>query len=200
MKKYRLLLLFLLLGVFSFAQNSSLNIQVGTGAPYLFESKDQTVDINYSSTFTFQSGWIYQPKDFYFDLHINLQYLNSKIKGTNWESFNLIDGEITSLTTSILLEKMTNNKKLNFGYSFGLGFTVENLIEDLNFRIKEERNFMTFTIEPIISYSLSEKVSLRLSPKLLWLDPIKSFESADHYYIGGEDITILLQVGINMKL
>ncbi len=59
---------------------------------------------------------------------------------------------------------------------------------------------MTFTIEPIISYNLSEKVSLRLSPKLLWFDPIKSFEYPEHYYIGGEDITILLQIGINMKL
>jgi len=200
MKKISLLILFMTLGVLSFAQNSSLNIQFGTGTPYLYESNDPTVDIKYSSTLTFQSGWIYHPKDFYFDLHFNFQYLNSKINGLNWKTLNFIDGEISSFTTSLLLEKMTNNEKWNFGYSFGMGVTFENLIEDLNSRNKEERSFMTFTIEPIMAYDLSEKVTLRLSPKLLWFDPIKSFESPNHYYIGGEDITMLLQIGLNLKL
>ena len=185
---------------FSRAQSSSINIQAGSGLPYFFESHDETVDIGYSSTVALQSGWCYQPQDFYFAWRLNFQFVNSRINGDNWETTMPVKGEISSLTTSLLLEKMTSNPKWNVGYAFGFGYTFENYIEDLNLREGEQRNFLSVTAEPVISYRISEVTSLRFSPKLLWFDPIKSLGPKENWYIGGEDLSLLFQVGVNFRL
>jgi hypothetical protein len=109
-------------------------------------------------------------------------------------------GEVTTVTTSLLLEHLKENKKLNLGYNFGFGLTRENYRTD-SFRLNSSdvRNYMSITLSGLMSYKVSERSSIRLTPSLLWTDPINSFQS-DNWYNGREDISVLVQLGYTYKL
>lgn len=193
-------LAFFLTGIMCHSQKSSVVMQAGSGMSYFFESNDDNLNVKYSSTISTGVSWLYRPEDFYFDWNINMQYLSSLINGDNWENNIPLDGVINSLSVSLLLEKMTSNSRWNVGYAFGGGFTFESLIREKYLKVKEERSFLSVTIEPILSCKVSQRLTLRLSPKLLWFDPINSLGPNEEWTTAGEDLQVLFQMGLKVDL
>jgi hypothetical protein len=195
---FALLLGFSLIGK---SQSFDIGFGLGTGTSYIFESKDESVDIDYALPFSAFASLKYIPQSSYFDYKLNFQFINTGIVGRNWESGRPIDGEVSSFTTSLLLEHLNDNKTWNFGYNFGFGYTTENYIEDLDKRsLSYFRKFMSITISGLLSVKVSEKLSLQLIPSFIWTDPVNSFRSADKWYIAGEDLNFLAQIGISYRL
>jgi hypothetical protein len=183
------------------AQNVEVGFGFGTGATYIFENQDKNVDVSYSAPFSNYAHITYSPEDSYFDLKMNFQYLNSGIEGKNWKTESPIKGEVSSFTSSLMLEHLTNNQTWNFGYNFGFGYTVENYIESFEFGTPSAyRRFMSATVSALLSANISERVSIQLSPSLLWSDPANSFRSSDNWKVAGEDLNFLTQLGFVYKL
>ena len=168
----------------------------------MFENADNNIDIDYSLPISSYLDLKYSKPDSYFGLKLKLQYLNSAIEGRNWKSSNEpIDGDVTSLTSMILLEHLKENSKWNFGYNFGFGYTHQEFRQDLiNLSPVVDRNFMSVSSSGIISSKLNNNLALQLEPTLLWTDLVGSFRESDKWQIGGEDVSILMQIGIKYKI
>ncbi len=112
-----------------------------------------------------------------------------------------INGDVTSLTSLILLEHLKDNNKWNLGYNFGFGYTHQNFRQDLtNSSSGMEINFMSANISGIISSKLNNNLSLQLEPSLLWTDPVGSLRTSDKWQIAGEDLHLLIQLGFTYKI
>ena len=59
---------------------------------------------------------------------------------------------------------------------------------------------MSVNLSGIISSKLNENLTLQLEPTLLWTDPVNSFRESDKWEIAGEDLSILMQIGIKYKI
>lgn len=184
------------------SQNVEVGFGLGTGAAYMIENGDRNVDIDYSLPFSSYLDLKYSRPDSYFGVKLKFQYLNAGIKGENWKSFNEpIDGDVTSLTSLILLEHLKEENKWNFGYNFGFGYTHQEFRQDLmNLSPGVESNFMSVNVSGIISSKLTEKLALQIEPTLLWTDPVGSFRHSDKWQIAGEDVSILIQIGVKYKI
>lgn len=184
------------------SQNLEVGFGLGTGSAYIFENADSSIDIDYSAPFSSYLDLKYSKPDSYFGLKLKFQYLNAGIEGKNWKSSNEpIDGDVTSLTSMILLEHLKEQNKWNFGYNFGFGYTHQEFRKDLiNLSPVVDRNFMSFNFSGIISSKLNENLALQLEPTLLWTDPVSSFRESDKWEIAGEDLSILMQIGIKYKI
>ncbi len=184
------------------SQNLEVGFGLGTGSAYMFENTDSGIDIDYSAPFSSYMDLKYSKPDSYFGLKLKFQYLNAGIEGKNWKSSNEpIDGDVTSLTSMILLEHLKEKNKWNFGYNFGFGYTHQEFRQDLiNLSPVVDRNFMSINFSGIISSKLNENLALQLEPTLLWTDPVSSLRESDKWEIAGEDLSILMQIGIKYKI
>ena len=203
MRKITIVILFFLIATLEGkSQNLEVGFGLGTGSAYLFENNDSDVNIDYSAPFSSYMDLKYSKPDSYFGLKLKFQYLNAAIEGRNWKSSNEpIDGDVTSLTSMILLEHLKENKQWNFGYNFGFGYTHQEFRQDLiNSSPIVDRNFMSVNLSGIISSKLNENLALQLEPTLLWTDPVNSFRESDKWEIAGEDLSILMQIGIKYKI
>lgn len=181
------------------AQSLSAGFEFGTGSSYMGENFESGNQIDFRASMTTGLNLKYTPHDSYFGLRLNVLYVSTLFYGHGlWNS--KYDGEISTVTTSILLEHLNEYKKINFGYNLGFGITRENYSsQELWNRRSEVRNFMSISIGGILSYSLSERSNLNLSPSLLWTDPVNTFRT-NNWYSGGEDISALIQLGYTYKL
>ena len=184
------------------SQNLEVGFGLGSGSAYIFENADSNIDIDYSAPFSSYLDLKYSNTESYFGLKLKFQYLNSGIKGRNWKSSNeRIDGDVTSLTSMILLEHLKEKNKWNFGYNFGFGYTHQEFRQDLiNLSPVVDRNFMSINFSGIISSELYENLALQLEPTLFWTDPVASLRESDKWQIAGEDLSILMQIGIKYKI
>ena len=203
MKKIIFLIIFTII---SFTEGKSQNLElgfgIGSGTTYLIENSDNGVNIDYSTPFSSYVDLKYSKPEKYFGAKLRFQYLNTGIKGTSWknDSYN-IDGEVTSLTTMILLEHLKSDGNWNFGYNFGLGYTNQTFRPDLtNSSDQILSNYMSFNFGGIISRNINENFLLRIEPSVLWTDPINSFRNSDKWQIAGEDISLLIQFGLVYRI
>ena len=177
MRKITIVILFFLIATLEGkSQNLEFGFGLGTGSAYLFENNDSDINIDYSAPFSSYMDLKYSKPDSYFGLKLKFQYLNAAIEGRNWKSSNEpIDGDVTSLTSMILLEHLKENKQWNFGYNFGFGYTHQEFRQDLiNSSPIVDRNFMSVNFSGIVSSKLNENLALQLEPTLLWTDPVNS--------------------------
>ena len=198
--------LFLFLTLLSFTKGKSQNIEVGfgigSGSAFLIENADSGIDIDYSTPFSSYVDLKYSKSENYFGAKVRLQYLNSGIKGTNWKNNRLeIDGEVTSLTTLLLLEHLNSDKNWNLGYDFGFGYTNQTLRPNLINALNEiDANYMSLHFGGIVNKKIDESFSFQIKPSVLWTDPVNSFRNNDKWQIAGEDISLLLQFGVVYKI
>lgn len=181
------------------AQSLSAGFEFGTGSSYMGENFESGNQIDYNASITTGLNLKYTPTDAYFGLRFNVLYVSTRFTGNGTRNYTY-SGEVSTLTTSILLEHLNQTKKLNFGYNCGMGITKEDYsTQQLWNGRSDTRNFMSISIGGILSYSLSENSSLNLTPSLLWTDPVNTFRP-DHWYRGGEDISALIQLGYTYRL
>ena len=184
------------------AQDLEVGFGMGTGAAYMYEHNDSSIDIDYSLPFSSYLDLKYSKPDSYFGLKLKFQYINAGIEGRNWKNSNEpIDGDVSSLTSMILLEHLKDGNKWNFGYNFGFGYTRQEFRRDLiNLSPAVVSNFMSVNFSGIISSKLNENLTLQMEPTLFWTDPVGSLRDSDKWQIAGEDVSILMQVGIKYKI
>lgn len=177
-----------------FAQNFSVGFDFGAGSSYIGADIDGQEYLNFKAGVTSQVHFKYQPKDAYFGVRLNYQYVNTVFENANYW-YNYGDGDITTSTTSLLLEHLNNEKKWNVGYHFGMGLTRE-VVQ--NYAYGDNRsyanNFMSMTVGGILNYSIGEVSGIRLTTTALWTDPINTFRP-DNWETGREDISLLFSLG-----
>jgi hypothetical protein len=203
MKKIALIIILVLI---SFTEGKSQSFElgygVGSGTTYLIENSDNGINIDYSTPFSSYIDLKYYKPEKYFGIKLRFQYLNTGIKGRSWKGFSSdIDGEVTSLTTMILLEHLNSNKKWNLGYNFGIGYSNEKFKQDFNNGpYNVESNYMSINFSGILNKKINENFSFQIEPSLLWTDPVNSLRNRDKWQIAGEDISLLIQLGITYKI
>ncbi|MDT0676711.1 hypothetical protein [Autumnicola musiva] len=203
MKKITLLLTFVLLSFTKGkAQTFELGFGIGSGTAYLVENLDDGIDIDYSTPLSSYVDLKYSKSDKYFGAKLRLQYLNAGIRGSNWKGLNYnINGEVTSLTTLILLEHLKCNSKWNSGYNFGLGYTNQTFKPDLVNSINNiESTYLSINISGILNRKINENFSFQIEPNLMWTDPINSLRNREKWQIAGEDISMLIQLGLTYRI
>ncbi|GHA51658.1 hypothetical protein GCM10007103_35160 [Salinimicrobium marinum] len=202
MKKITFIIIFILI---SFTEGKSQNLElgfgIGTGTAYIIENSDSGINIDYSTPFSSYVDLKYSKSENYFGAKVRFQYLNSGIKGTNWKNNSFeIDGEVTSLTTFILLEHL-ESENWNFGYNFGFGYSNQILRPDsINSSNEIVSNYMSFHLGGILNKRINENFSFKVEPSVLWTDPVNSFRNSDKWQIAGEDISLLLQFGVIYRI
>jgi hypothetical protein len=176
------------------AQSISTGFQFGIGSSYIVENIESGSQFNYEPSFTTGFNFKYVPNEAYFGIKLNLLYVSTTYNGLTFRNVPY-NGEVSSITTSLLLEHLNETKKWNWGYNFGMGFTREDFITNSFFsNAPKRRNFMSISVAGILSYKISEQSSLTLTPTILWTDPINTFRF-NNWYSGGEDASVLFQFG-----
>jgi len=184
------------------SQTFEVGFGMGSGTTYLMENLDNGINIKYSVPFSSYIDLKYAAAGKYFGAKLRFQYLNTGIQGNDWKNPGLaIDGEVTSLTTLILLEHLNSDQKWNFGYNFGFGFTNQQFRPDLiNSSNAIESSFMSLSVSGILNKKINENFSFQIEPNLLWTDPVNSLRSNEKWQIAGEDISLLIQIGLVYKI
>jgi len=198
-------LLFLLLtATFSKAQKLDFSISSGTGKTYIFESLDKNVNVNYSMPLSLLTEVKYTPKDKKWGLKLRIHNVQSTVVGENWINKTPLDGYINSTTTSLLLEKEIQRKKLSFGYNFGFGLTREHL-QPLQFFNSNDRttNYTSFTLGGHLSYKINQNFDFQILPIIVWQDPFKTIgvlTGKRRANLAMEDLSMFLNFGLKYKL
>ena len=182
-----------------YAQSISTGFQFGIGSSYIVENIESGSQFNYEPSFTTGFNFKYTPNEAYFGVKLNLLYVSTTFNGLSFRNIPY-DGEVSSITTSLLLEHLNETKKWNWGYNFGMGITREDYATNSFFsNASGIRNFMSISVAGVLSYKISEQSSLTLTPTILWTDPINTFRF-NHWYRGGEDASVLFQFGYTYQL
>jgi hypothetical protein len=203
MKKISLLILMLFIfSPESKSQHLEVGFGLGSGGAYLIEANDKAIDISYALPFSSYLDLKYTPAESYFGLKFRFQYLNAGIEGENWKNVNEpIDGDVSSLSTMLMLEHLKDDQTWNLGYNFGVGYTHQSFRQDLtNLTPALESQFMSFLFSGLLSRTINDQLAIQLEPGLLWTDPVGSFRSSEEWQIAGEDLSLLLQVGVSYTL
>ena len=188
---------FMLITNLAVSQGFDLALSFGTGMNNIVERYDNTINIKYSLPFSTTYEIKYVLNDAYFYPNLKFAYINSSISGTNWETNTNIDGEVSSLTTYLLLEHFKENKSINQGYNFGLGYTSENYIENLERgKQSESRKFISVLVSTFLAHKFTDKITAKLEANIIWADPVNTFRGKSKWYIAGEDISFLIYLGI----
>lgn len=203
MKKIALITLIVIFTNFNGnAQHLEIGFGLGTGATYLIENGDESVDINYAAPFSSYIDLKYSKEDRYFGVKVRFQYTNTGIEGEDWKISNgEIDGEVAALTTMFLLEHVSTKRSWNFGYNFGVGYTRERIrqrLKDSPFSV--ESKYLSFNASGIVSKKIGKNLIFRIEQVFLWTDPINSLRGKTYWQIAGEDISAFIQLGITYKI
>lgn len=188
------------------AQSIDAGFSSGTGAIYIIENQDKNININYGSPLIVAADIKFTPQNSFFGIKLKYLNLNASLNGDDWQNLNNqslfvknFEGTIENSTLSVHLEHISDNKKINIGYNFGLGQTKEKINFDKKGVNKIENEFFILNFGGIIKYSINSKVSLKFEPSFQWNDPINSLHP-ERYRMGSEDINLLFQFGVNYKL
>lgn len=205
MKKF--LFILILIAFFNTnAQQIEVGFTTGTGAIYMIENRDKSIDLNYAAPIIVAADIKFTPENAYFGIKLKYQNINGSLQGDNWQRINSqslfvnkFDGYIENSSFLVLLEHINQKSKLNIGYNFGIGQTNERINFDKKGLNKIENNFFILNLGGLIKYNLNSKTSLKFEPSFQWNDPINTLYS-ERYKMGGEDINLLFQFGISYKL
>lgn len=206
MRKHVLLLLILHFYISSHAQDWNIGFSIGSGSVYVIENTDKAVDSNFGMPSLFSAYVKYLPEEAYFGLKLKYLNLNANLSGEDWQNLSqsmfpsTLDGFIENRTLLLQLERLQlSNPKFNVGYSFGVGLTNEVIALDRQGQQAFDSAFSVVSFSGVFSYTLNKKFSLHIEPSLLWNDPLRSFNRSN-YRMGGEDLHLLVEVGINYRL
>ena len=180
------------------AQIFSADFDFGAGSSYIVENIQSSDQFQYNPSFAMKGAITYTSLDSYFGIKLQLLHVSTTFDGTSgWYNYY---GEVNTFTTSLLLTHINNTKKWNFGYNFGLGYTLEDYQSN---RYKEYQNdlrrYMSITASGIVSVKTGDRFNVKLTPTVLWTDPINSFRT-ENWYSAREDVSVLLLIGFEYRL
>ena len=108
---------------------------------------------------------------------------------------------MSSLTTMLMLEHLKEDSTWNIGYQFGVGYTRQSFRQDLtDLSPVIESWYMSLAFSGLLSRKINDKFAVQLEPGLLWTDPVGSLRSSEQWQIAGEDLSVLVQLGVRYTL
>lgn len=182
------------------AQSFEIGAGAGTGAFYMIENADDNVNLSYTNEASIYVDLKYTFKDRNDGFKLRFQNMHVEINGTEYLSNVVLSGSVETFTTLLLYEFMPTEKNFNIGYNFGLGFTkqeYERFPSVIQFAPQD--NYMSVAAGAITALKLNEKLFLRLETGLLWTDPINSFKGPANFQTAGEDLSLLVQLGLSYR-
>lgn len=201
MMKIKLAFLLLTVNALAYSQSLEFGFNVGTGSTYLVENSDKTVNINYKTPTTISTDLTFTLENSNFGVVVRYQFTGTSVDGNKWFdlSESYFKARVNDNTFLLLLEYLKRNeKKLNFGANFGMGYTKQ-IINFENEDLSTNNSFPSIQIGGLINYKLNNKLSLKLQPSFQFFDPINGL-SNNKLNLAKEDIHFLMQLGISYQL
>lgn len=165
------------------------------------ENSDKTVNINYKTPTTISTDLTFTLENSNFGVVVRYQFTGTSVDGNKWFdlSESYFKARVNDNTFLLLLEYLKRNeKKLNFGANFGMGYTKQ-IINFENEDLSTNNSFPSIQIGGLINYKLNNKLSLKLQPSFQFFDPINGL-SNNKLNLAKEDIHFLMQLGISYQL
>ncbi|MGB0391175.1 MAG: hypothetical protein ACPGD5_06380 [Salibacteraceae bacterium] len=190
------------------AQEWYVEYSMGTGLVNMFELYSD--DYYEYQPFFIIGGAKYHKPNSYWNYKANFQYIRSKIETVprtiykkpltqNREFYDSLPGVLSHYSTMVLIEHLKNSKKWNFGYDFGIGLTLEELLRSKENKGQREWDYyLSVRVGFITSLKLGEKTRLFAQPMLFWTNPISTFRPENHQ-MANEDLSLLLSAGISYR-
>jgi len=180
------------------------SLSIGTGKTYIIEDWYNNVNVNYGLPLSLMTELKYSPLNSNWGIKLRLHNLQSTCIGENWVDGNQLDGYVSSLTTSLLLEKVTYKNTFSFGFNFGIGWTRETIqpLQSIPSE-KDISNYPTLIIGEHLTWKLNDNFDLQLLPALLLQDPFKSIgylTGKRNANFAGEDLSFSFNIGIRYHL
>lgn len=198
--KNSVLVLFFLIVTAAAAQTIEIGAGAGTGAFYIIEEADNNVITAYDSPGSLYVDIKYNFQERFDGLKLRLQNTSVNIVGEDYQTGISLDGTVETFTTSLLYERLRTDKAFNLGYNFGIGLTQQDFKQVTSNVIPPVQDrFMSLTLSGIYALRLHEKLRLNLETGLLWTDPINSFRGSDKWQTAGEDLNLLVQIGVSYR-
>ncbi|MBD80921.1 MAG: hypothetical protein CL840_18535 [Crocinitomicaceae bacterium] len=192
------------------SQHLEVQLGGGVGETYLVE-QNEARDVNFNRTAVVFGAIKLMPDSSYFNLKLLFQYVSSRVNGEDWEGksntydfrglpigVSTLEGEVSSITSFLVLEHLSQDKKFNLGYDIGIGFTKERLVRSSN-NDAEFRSFASFRLGGIASYSFGKRSRISFEPSIYWTDIVNSFRP-ENYKLAGEDVSLLFNLGYSYRL
>ena len=188
----------------AFGQKVYFSLSAGTGKSYIFESIDNSINVNYSLPISLMTEFKYTPKEKSWGLKLRLLHLQSTVAGENWVNKTPLHGYINSFTTSLLLENEITGRKFSYGLNFGLGVTKETIQpQQYNPFYKSSINYASVCLGAHLSHKFSKDFDFQIQPIILWQDPFKTIgilTGNRKANFAGEDLSIVINFGIRYTL
>lgn len=187
----------------AFGQKLDFSLSAGTGKTYIFESIDNSVNVNYSLPMSLVTELKFTPHNKSWGLKFRLQQLQSGLTGENWVDKTPLNGYINSLTTSLLLENEVMKNKTSYGFSFGLGMTRETIQpQQYIYFDRSSTNYASISFGGHLSYKLNKDFDFQIQPIFLWQDPFKTISvltGSRKANFAGEDLSAVINFGIRYR-
>lgn len=203
MKKFMLLVLGSC-ALTAIGQKLDFSLSAGTGKTYIFESLDKTVNVNYSLPMSLMTELKFAPANKTWGLKLRMLDLQSGLTGKNWLDNTPLNGYVSSMTTSFLLENEVQKRNTSVGLNFGMGMTRETL-QPQQYDPSGRRIIIypSVTLGAHLSYQINNDFDFEIQPVLLWQDPFKTIgvlTGARKANLAGEDLSAAVNFGIRYKL
>lgn len=182
------------------SQHLSATLSAGVGESYIIERLAQNgyPAPDYRPSYALKSGLNYHFDETYFDL--GLSVIRSSTAFLSVQGCFGTFAKMNSTSVFLNARHLNTNKKVNLGYSFGLGISHE---RNAYYATSETFNhgkftFASFNTSGILSYNVSKRISILLEPTLIWADINHTF-SPDKWLFGREDLHFLTHLGIEYR-
>ncbi len=110
-----------------------------------------------------------------------------------------LDEEVSTFSTFLALEHISEYRLSDIGFSFGLGYTIENITSNFSTIPDRQNKYASVKLEGVLRKSLNENIAINLRPILFWSDPYHSFNSSD-WGVAREDLSILVNLGVSYSI
>ncbi|SIS63034.1 hypothetical protein SAMN05421768_11613 [Chryseobacterium joostei] len=196
--KFTFTILLLAMYACLYGQSLEYTFNVGTGATYLVENYDRSININYKTPVSISTDLKFTPKNSNFGILLRYQFTGTGVDGSKWfdEFSPSFKAQVNDNSFILLIEYLKkSDKKINFGANFGLGYTKQ-IISLENENYTRRNVFPSLHIGGIISCKINSKLSVKLQPGFQFFDPLNAL-SKNNYHFAKEDIHFLTQVGFS---
>lgn len=200
MKKHLKLLFILLVINTAYSQNLKIGTTIGSGFFALEEHNDKNLNMSFSTPLSFSLSVSILDNNNSFGL--KTLYADSRVEGNNWLTNEKIDGLVSLSNYFGYYEKFWVKNKLSHSFLFGLGYTNENYLTQLESQPKI-RTYASLLLGYSLNYSITDRLNLRTKITPLVTDVFNGFRYFLSDWEGqsvGEDIHLLISFGIDYKL
>jgi hypothetical protein len=184
------------------SQRLTFGLSAGTGKSYIIETLDN-VDVHYGLPLSLSVEAKYKPLGKKWGVKLRVHSIESTLTGKSWVDNSILDGYISSLTTSILLENEIQKSKYSYGFNLGFGISKETIQQNQFASLKNINVYNSISLSTHFNFKISSDIDFQILPTILWQDPFKSIgviTKTRKANLAQEDISMTINFGIRYKL